>query len=99
MRGLGRNCAGLGKILSECRGRGSQAKNCMTKVREMRLSTMIILEVMDKGWPLWFVLLAFLGVGFVGMLLCRKWPLTAVLVLAWVVYGGTRQVLELNDPY
>ncbi len=23
----------------------------------------------------------------------------AVLVLAWMIYGGMRQVLELNDPY
>jgi len=65
----------------------------------MRFLTIIIFEVMDKEWPLWFVLLAFLGAGLVGMLVCRKWPLMAVLVLAWIVYGGMRQLLELNDPY
>jgi hypothetical protein len=62
-------------------------------------STTIIFEVMDKEWPLWFVFLGFLGVGLVGMVVCRKWPLMAVLVLAWMIYGGIRQVSELNDPY
>jgi hypothetical protein len=65
----------------------------------MSLLAVILFEVMDKEWPLWFVLLGFLGVGLVGMVVCRKWPLMAVLVLAWIIYGGTRQVLELNDPY
>lgn len=65
----------------------------------MSLLTAILFEVMDKEWPLWFVLLGFLGVGLVGMPVCRKWPLMAVLVLAWMIYGGMPQVLELNDPY
>ena len=28
-------------------------------------------EVMDKEFPLWFVLVRFLGVGAIGFLLCR----------------------------
>ena len=65
----------------------------------MSLASVMVFEVMDKEWPLWFVLLGFLGVGIVGMLVCRKWPIVAVFVLAWVICGGMRQLLELNDPY
>ena len=57
------------------------------------------LEVMDKEWPLWLVLTGFLGVGVIGMLLCRKWPLLAILFLPLVVFFGIGQVLELKDPY
>jgi len=59
----------------------------------------IAFEVMDKEWPLWFVLLSFTGVGIVGMLLCRKWPIAAVLVWLWVILGGLRLVSELDDQY
>ncbi len=65
----------------------------------MRLLTAILFEVMDKEWPLWFVLVLFLGLGLVGMVACMKRPRFAVLFLILVLGGGIRQVMELNDPY
>jgi hypothetical protein len=65
----------------------------------MVISAALAFEVMDKEWPLWLVLVGFLGLGLVGMLLCRKWPLIATFFLPLVVFCGMRQVLELNDPY
>ncbi len=56
-------------------------------------------EVMDKEWPLWLVLAGFFGAGVIGMLLCRKWPLVAILFLPPVLFYGIGQLLELNDPY
>jgi uncharacterized membrane protein YuzA (DUF378 family) len=64
----------------------------------MVISAAFAFEVMDKEWPLWLVLVGFLGLDLVGMLLCRKW-LIAILFLPLVVFCGIRQVLELNDPY
>jgi hypothetical protein len=65
----------------------------------MIISAAFAFEVMDKEWPLWLVLVGFLGLGLVGMLLCRKWPLTAIFFLPLVVFCGVRQILELNEPY
>jgi hypothetical protein len=96
---LWKSCAELGQISSGFMGRGHEAKTRSTEKRAMSLLTATLFEVMDKEWPLWFVLLGFLGVGLVGMLVCRKWPPVAVLVLAWIIYGGMPQVLELNDDY
>jgi hypothetical protein len=45
-------------------------------------------EVMDKEWPLWQVLAVFLGLGLLGMVLCRKWPLTAVAILPLIIILG-----------
>jgi hypothetical protein len=59
----------------------------------------IFFEVMDKEWPVWFVLVAFLCVGVVGLFLCKRKPLFTILFLAWALYGAIRQVVELNDPY
>jgi uncharacterized RDD family membrane protein YckC len=59
----------------------------------------ILLEVMDKEWPLWFVVAGFLGVGLFGLFVCMKRPIAVVLFLAWAVYGAIRQLAELNDPY
>jgi len=65
----------------------------------MVICAVFAFEVMDKEWPLWLVLVGFLGLGLVGMLLCRKWPLIAIFILPIVVSCGVRKVLELNDPY
>jgi hypothetical protein len=65
----------------------------------MVISAAFALEVMDKEWPLWLVLVGFLGLGLIGMLLCRKWPLIAILFLPLAVFCGIGQMLELNDPY
>lgn len=56
-------------------------------------------EVMDKEWPLWLVLVGFVGLGVIGFLAGRKWPLAALMLFPLLVYGGLRQALELNDPY
>ena len=65
----------------------------------MVISAAFAFEVMDKEWPLWLVLVGFLGLGLIGMLLCRKWPLISILFLPLVVFYGIGQMLELNDPY
>ncbi len=65
----------------------------------MRFLTAILFEVMDKEWPLWFVLVVFVGLGLGGMVACTKKPNMVVLFLALVLAGGIRQVVELNDPY
>ncbi len=56
-------------------------------------------EVMDKEWPLWQVLAVFLGLGLVGMLLCRKWPMTALVILPLIILLGIAHAEELNDPF
>ena len=65
----------------------------------MLVSSVLVLEVMDKEWPLWLVLTGFLGLGLVGLLSCRKWPMMAVVILPLIVLGRARQFTELNDPY
>lgn len=67
--------------------------------RGLELSALFVLEVKDKEWPLWFVILLFVGLGIAGLLLCRAWPRMAVLFVALVILGGIGQVIELNDPY
>ena len=56
-------------------------------------------EVMDKELPLWLVLLSFVGLGILGMLIGRRWPVASVLVLLLIAFGSARQLAELNDPY
>jgi hypothetical protein len=62
------------------------------------LFSFILFEVMDKEWPIWFVLLLFVGLGLCGLLLSRKWPLAGVLMAILVLAGGFRQAMELSDP-
>ena len=64
----------------------------------MLISAVLALEVMDKEWPLWLVLTGFLGCGLVGMLLCRKWPMMAIVILPLILFAGIGQVVELNAP-
>ncbi len=63
------------------------------------MASYLVFEVMDKEWPLWLVLVFFLGLGSCGIVICRKWPLMSVFVLALVILGAIRVVAELNDPY
>jgi hypothetical protein len=60
---------------------------------------LLAFEVMDKEWPLSLVLGGFLGLGVVGLLVCRKRPIWAVGLLPLVLLGGMRQIMELSDPY
>lgn len=64
----------------------------------MNLSFLAV-EVMDKEWPLWFVLVGFIGVGAIGFFVSRKWPIAAGLFLPLLACGSLRQALELADPY
>lgn len=65
----------------------------------MNFATVIAFEVIDKEWPLWLVLLGFAGIGVLGLFVCRKWPLVALFIWAWAVFGGLRVLSELNDQY
>jgi hypothetical protein len=56
-------------------------------------------RVMDKEWPLWQVIAVLLGLGLVGMLFCRKWPMTAVVTVPLIILVGIALVGELNDPF
>lgn len=65
----------------------------------MNVAGAIAFEVMDKEWPLWFVLIGFAGVGVIGLFVCRRWPIAALLIWAWAIVGGVRISLEINDKY
>ena len=56
-------------------------------------------DVMDKEWPLWLVLAVFLGMGVIGMLLCRRWPMTVLVILPLIILAVIANVRELTDPY
>ena len=58
----------------------------------------ILLEVMDKELPVWFLLLLFVGLGLLGLLSSRRWPLAGIFVAVLVFASGVRQAMELNDP-
>lgn len=71
----------------------------VAELKPLRILAVLALEVMDKEWPLSVVLIGFIGVGAIGLLICRKWPLAAVLFLPFLAYGSLRQGVELGDPY
>jgi hypothetical protein len=58
-----------------------------------------LFEVMDKEWPLLWVLVVFLGIGFFGMLVCRKRPLLWFVIVPVLVLFAVGHVSELNDPF
>ena len=78
-----------------------QVSNLSEKLyhRGVIICALLAFEVMDKEWPLWLVLVGFLGLGLVGMFVCRKRPIAAVVALPLIFLGGLRQVSELNAPY
>lgn len=65
----------------------------------MTVNTAFAFEVMDKEWPLWLVLAGFLGLGVIGMLVSRKWPVFSILALLLIGFGGIRQIGELSDTH
>jgi len=67
--------------------------------RILSASAAFAFEVMDKEWPLWLVIVGFLGAGIAGLLIGRKWPILSVFVALLVVMGAVRQIGELNDQY
>jgi hypothetical protein len=52
---------------------------------------------MDKEWPLGLV--GFVGLGVVGMLIAKKWPVISIFILLLIALCSARQIGELNDPY
>jgi hypothetical protein len=54
---------------------------------------------MDMEWAFRLSFLGLLGVGLVGMFVCRRWPIVAVLFLPLIAWGGLRQMTELNHLY
>ena len=54
---------------------------------------------MDMEWSFRLVFLGLLGVGVIGLFVCRKWPIMAVVILPLIVWGGARQMIELNHLY
>lgn len=60
---------------------------------------LVLFEVMDKEWPLWFVLLVYGVVGLVGFLLCRKRRRLIYFVLPVSILIAINQTLELNDRF
>jgi hypothetical protein len=65
----------------------------------MSFLPLLLLEVMDKESPLWFVLVLFGGLGILGLLLSRKRPILAAPIMVLAMIAGVRQLIELNDPY
>jgi hypothetical protein len=54
---------------------------------------------MDMEWAFRLSFLGLLGVGLVGMFVCRRWRIVAVLFLPLIAWGGLRQMTELNHLY
>ena len=71
--------------------------SCMERI--LSTTAAFAFEVMDKEWPLWLVIVGFLGAGIAGLLIGRKWPIPSVFVALLIVVGAVRQISELNDPY
>jgi len=66
---------------------------------DVSLISLMVFEAMDKEWPLWLVMLVFVGLGLSGLLLGRRRPLVAIFIVALAIIGGAGQVMELNDVY
>ena len=64
----------------------------------MSCAATFVLEVMDKELPLRQVLAVFLGMGLVGMLCCRKWPLTFIVIFPLLALVAIAHIAELNAP-
>ena len=51
---------------------------------------------MDIEWSFRLMFLGLLAVGLIGMFVCRKWPLIAVLILPLMAWSGASLMTELN---
>ncbi|SRR6267154_3320483 len=71
--------------------------SCMERI--LSTSAAFAFEVMDKEWPLWLVIVSFLGAAIAGPLIGRKWPILCAFVALLIVVGAVRQISELNDQY
>jgi hypothetical protein len=54
---------------------------------------------MDMEWSFRLLFLGLLGVGLIGMFVCRRWPIMATVILPLIVWGGARQMIELRHLY
>jgi hypothetical protein len=54
---------------------------------------------MDMEWSFRLLFLGLLGVGLIGMFVCRRWPIMAVVILPLIAWGGARQMIELRHTY
>jgi len=54
---------------------------------------------MDMEWSFRLLFLGLLGVGLIGMFVCRRWPIMAVVILPLIAWGGARQMIELRHLY
>jgi len=52
---------------------------------------------MESSFRLLF--LGLLGFGLIGMFVCRRWPIMAVVILPLIAWGGARQMIELKHLY
>jgi hypothetical protein len=52
---------------------------------------------MESSFRLMFF--GLLGVGVIGMFVCRRWPSMAVLILPLLAWGGVSQIVRLNHVY
>ena len=63
------------------------------------LCILLAYEVMDKEWPLGFVLVGFFGVAVLAFFVCRRWPFAVAVFLPVLILGSLRHGMELLDPY
>jgi hypothetical protein len=54
---------------------------------------------MDMEWSFRLLFLGLLGVGLIGMFVCRRRPIMAVVILPLIAWGGARQMIELRHLY
>jgi hypothetical protein len=54
---------------------------------------------MHMEWSFRLLFLGLLAVGLIGMFICRRWPLAAVLILPLMAWGGANLMTELNHLY
>jgi hypothetical protein len=56
-------------------------------------------EVMDKEWPLIWLLSLFVGLGLIGFFVCRGRPVLSFLFVPLLTLLAWSQVSELTDPH
>ena len=52
---------------------------------------------MESSFRLMF--LGLLGAGLIGMFVCRKWPIMALVILPLIAWAGVSQMMRLNHLY
>lgn len=65
----------------------------------MRFAATLMFEVMDKEPSLLRIFFLFIGLGVVGFLICKRWPVLWLVFVPLLSLCAVGEVLELNDPY